>query len=127
MICSPTSSLVFRRGFHLFLPIIPSMFVSFILGHYDLQYPWKYANPPVPADVPAGHAETLCKKMFKGLWGFCGMLNPFNANSDLDYNAHLWTLPWEFRESIVVFFLLLCFAKLRVISLLAFISIAAFY
>jgi len=121
------SSSVFRRGLRLFLPMIPSTFVSFILGYYDLQYPWKYAIPLVPADVPAGHAKTLSEQMFKWLWGFCGMLNPFNTNADLDYNPHLWTIPWEFRGSIVVFLLLLCFAKIRVIFRLALISIAAFY
>lgn len=121
------SSSIFRRGLRLFLPLIPSTLASSILAYYDLQYPWAFPITLIPGNPPAGHAETLPEQMLNWLWGFCETLNPFNVNLYLDYNPHLWTIPHEFHGSIVVFLLLLCFAKTRVIFRLALISIAAFY
>jgi peptidoglycan/LPS O-acetylase OafA/YrhL len=107
------ASSVFRRGIRLFLPIIASSFLSLLFELARL-YP---RNPWPPLTLP-GHETSWIAQICDWFLNVLEILNPFQNINVGDphpppYDAHLWTIPVEFRGSIVIFLVLLALAKAR--------------
>ncbi|KAG9566440.1 hypothetical protein KCU71_g1247, partial [Aureobasidium melanogenum] len=117
------SSSVFRRAIRLYLPCVASTFLVILwvrLGLYEMtrdfasndklltgrreHHPWRY--------------ETLWKQL--GVWAvkMWSFFNPFDFNMKigdgaLDIDGHLWTIPVEFRASLVLYLSQLGLSRLR--------------
>ncbi|KAF2197210.1 hypothetical protein GQ43DRAFT_458642 [Delitschia confertaspora ATCC 74209] len=109
-------SSVFRRLLRLYLPCFAVSFcvmVSVLLGFYNHSdalnkdwpfYGFKEAQPPVMPTVGAQIADWA-----SDLWRWA---NPL-ARSRHMYDPHFWTIPSEFRNSIILFATLAGHAKLK--------------
>lgn len=112
------SSATFRRAARLFLPAVVSTFLVAIcisLGLYDrghLAY-----NPedmpgfwePEPPQWRNDPWNIQFKDWAANTWGFLKVWNPAGHA----YDVHLWTLPVEFRCSIILFIALVGFARCK--------------
>ena len=105
------ASSTFRRGMRLFIPITVSTFISMLFCR------WYSKDPMGRNTIPSRRG---------GFWfqfkDWCGHVvrisNPLVDINGRDlyappYDGHLWTIPIEYRGSIIVFLALLCVAKLR--------------
>ncbi|KAH6654017.1 acyltransferase 3 [Truncatella angustata] len=107
------SGSLFRRPFRLYLPIIVQTLVILVMIRWDLfQHDVTgFGSPP--------RMETLSQQLDHWWINFQFMVNPFRAISGRQnlysppYNGHLWTIPIEFKGSVLVFALLLAFARCR--------------
>jgi peptidoglycan/LPS O-acetylase OafA/YrhL len=115
------SSSVFRRGLRLFLPTTISTFMVLLLlrlGLYEYTRPFA-TNKVYIRNVMEHHPERLptfpaqfndwTRKVFDFLhvWSW----EPFGGSTS--YDVHLWTIPVEFRCSMVLFLALIGLARLR--------------
>lgn len=108
------ASSTFRRAFRIFtLPLFSSFVVMFLvqLGIFD--YPYE----TLPGHIPAHpqRLEGIIKQLLDWLnFAFYELTNPWtwSIHLPLDYGAHLWTIPLQFRCSMVLFLLLLSLLKL---------------
>ncbi|KAK2022906.1 hypothetical protein LX32DRAFT_173191 [Colletotrichum zoysiae] len=102
----------FRRPFRLCLPIIASTFVIALAVYAG----W-YLR--LPAGYPPPRADTLRQQLLHWFWSTVDIMNPFlyvdrrNNMRGSIYNDHLWTIPVEFKGSLLVFVLLLMFARAK--------------
>ncbi|KAF6794964.1 hypothetical protein CSOJ01_13580 [Colletotrichum sojae] len=107
------SGSAFRRPLRLFLPISVATFMIALIcrGGWYMRDPSYAPVPPV--------AETFNAQMHHLFWDFVDLVNPFKGIKNrenirgMDYDGHLWTIPIEFRGSLLVFVLLLTFARAR--------------
>lgn len=97
-------SSVFRRCMRLYLPCIAVSFCIMILvclGTYDdkITRDWPYAgsNERQPAKFPTIGAQLW--DWIKNIWRWT---NPFSPSRHY-YDPHYWTIPQEFRYSIILF------------------------
>ncbi|KAF5553108.1 acyltransferase [Fusarium phyllophilum] len=110
-----TMSSVLRRPFRLFLPPLVSTFIvaiSVSAGLYTAPY------QDMPGWVPR-HPERL-----GSLWAQIGdwmrfvvvdLTHPWSWKSPMsEYDSHLWTIPIQFRASMIVYLTLLALARARV-------------
>ncbi|KAF5612783.1 acyltransferase [Fusarium tjaetaba] len=110
-----TMSSVVRRPFRLFLPPLVSTFIVVIavsVGLYTAPY------QDMPGWVPR-HPERL-----RSLWAQIGdwmrfvvvdLTHPWSWKSPMSkYDSHLWTIPIQFRASMIVYLTLLALARARV-------------
>ncbi|KAF4912768.1 hypothetical protein CGCVW01_v011033 [Colletotrichum viniferum] len=103
----------FRRPFRLYLPIFASTFIIALLV-----YGGDYVRDPSGAPVPP-RGETLDQQLQHWFWSTIDLMNPFRpiVNREnmkgSEYDGHLWTIPVEFKGSLLVFFLLLIFARAK--------------
>ncbi|KAF4423157.1 acyltransferase [Fusarium acutatum] len=110
-----TMSSVLRRPFRLFLPPLVSTFVVAIAVSAGL-YTAPYQD--MPGWVPR-HPERL-----GSLWEQIGdwmrfvvvdLIHPWSWKSPMsEYDSHLWTIPIQFRASMIVYLTLLALARARV-------------
>ncbi|KAJ4395808.1 hypothetical protein N0V93_000022 [Gnomoniopsis smithogilvyi] len=98
----------FRRPFRLFVPAIVSTFMIAVINqHFGIFERSVRRLPDLNSQLSDWYNETL------------RMLNTFDLHKTRYgvavpiYNAHLWTIPIEFKNSVLVFMLLLVFAKVR--------------
>ncbi|GAB1217755.1 hypothetical protein ATERTT37_006996 [Aspergillus terreus] len=122
------ASSTFRRGLRLYIPSIVGIAMVFIavrLGVYN--YSHKVLN--------AGHTivgtneqhPPIMKSFFKQFWDWyytvVRLMNPWDwALYYNNYNPHLWTIPVEFRCSIVLFLTILATSRVRTGIRLALVS-----
>jgi peptidoglycan/LPS O-acetylase OafA/YrhL len=112
------SSATFRRAARLFLPAVVSTFIvacCVVLGLYDRGHAavnhndmpgfWE-PEPPQYRDDPW---YVQFQDWFWETWGFLKVWSPGGTS----YDVHLWTLPVEFRCSIILFIALVGFARCR--------------
>lgn len=112
------ASASFRRPIRLFLPCIVSTFTVMVLvcaGVYTrgdkartpaLQVGFREPNPYIHATVAAQVDDWLRKTgQWLMIWRF--------DHGNHDYDCHLWTLPVEFRCSILLFIVLVAISNLR--------------
>ncbi|GJC78343.1 hypothetical protein ColLi_01181 [Colletotrichum liriopes] len=103
----------FRRPFRLYLPIIVSTFIIALVV-----YTGEYMRDPSGAGVPP-RGNTFDEQLQHWFWSTIDLMNPFRhiINREnmkgSEYDGHLWTIPVEFKGSLLVFLLLLIFARAR--------------
>ncbi|KAL1594393.1 hypothetical protein SLS60_010153 [Paraconiothyrium brasiliense] len=109
-------SSVFRRALRLYLPIFAvqtGVFIATLLGLYNhgyvLSQNWPYVgtNELMHTVFDSNWAQT--EDWLRAMWNYA---NPFLPNRPL-YDVHLWTIPIEFRNSIILFATLVGFSKLQ--------------
>lgn len=108
---SITSSF-FRRGIRLYLPVVFITFVNAILIYNEI------------LDLPQIHAQkNFFLQVHYWLNDLTTGINPFTVDKyrtdnmlGLHYEAVTWTIPYEYRGSIVIFALLLTLARARPLS-----------
>ncbi|KAJ1325225.1 acyltransferase family protein [Microdochium nivale] len=115
---SSLASLTFRRGMRLFLPPTISLIIIALaawLGAYEPGWklkgsPWQGGEwEPNPGRRP--DLGITLRDLYFTWWDWS---NPWNWNPMyIEYDPHLWTIPIEFRSSIVLFIALLGTASLR--------------
>ncbi|KAF8846425.1 hypothetical protein BDZ45DRAFT_609014 [Acephala macrosclerotiorum] len=94
------SSSVFRRGLRLFLPVIPPLIGAAICIHYG--YYGRGGQPTLSADLEVA------------FWQFERLVNFFDTNNYFPGSIPpLYTLPVEFRGSMMVFLCVLGVSRLR--------------
>ncbi|KAK6864844.1 hypothetical protein PG990_005716 [Apiospora arundinis] len=107
---------LFRRPLRLYLPIVVATLINLVLvrcggGAAFQKDPTGAGGPP--------RGETL-RKQLRHWWAHTvHLVNPFrniDGRANLyspPYNGHLWTIPIEFKGSLLVFVLLLAFMKAK--------------
>lgn len=102
-------SSIFRRPFRLFLPLLPIIIVQCVLAFYG----WAEVHH-------TAHMEpTVWKQLASGLRVFYVLeWRPFGFDDDVNILIppmwpQAWTLPCEFRGSIIVFLCCACFIRVR--------------
>ncbi|KAI1839924.1 hypothetical protein JX266_013872 [Neoarthrinium moseri] len=104
---------LFRRPFRLYLPIIASTLIIIICIRYNLFV----VDPMGGGQVP--HAASLDQQMRHWWKHLVFTANPFrNINGRHSiygnpYDGHLWTIPIEFKGSLMVFTFMLAFARTK--------------
>ncbi|KAK7924053.1 hypothetical protein PG985_006107 [Apiospora marii] len=105
---------LFRRPLRLYLPIVVATLVNLALVRYDGVF---QKDPTGSGGPPRG--STLSRQ-FQHWWVHTvKLVNPFrNIDGRVNlysppYNGHLWTIPVEFKGSLLVFLLLLAFMKAK--------------
>lgn len=102
-ILSRLSSSVFRRGMRLAIPSFASLFLHY-LAHISNISPKRHKGATLWSDT---------KSLFHDL---DRLVNPFTwitNNGGMHYNGHLWTIPIEFRGSMVLFITILGLARCK--------------
>lgn len=109
-------SSVFRRFIRLYLPCIVVSFNILILvclGAYDSRinakyFPFAGMNESQPTKVP-----TVWGQVKDWVWIIFNWMNPFHPGKHT-YDPHYWTIPREFKYSVILFAVLAGAAKLSV-------------
>ncbi|WYZ46064.1 hypothetical protein EsH8_IX_000289 [Colletotrichum jinshuiense] len=103
----------FRRPFRLYLPILASTFLIAVLV-----FAGDYMRDPSGAPVPPV-GQTIGQQLRHWFWSNVDLMNPFRPiinrenMKGSEYDGHLWTIPVEFKGSLLVFFLLLIFSRAK--------------
>ncbi|KAK1656622.1 acyltransferase 3, partial [Colletotrichum godetiae] len=103
----------FRRPLRLYLPIFASTFIIALLVYWG-----NYMRDPSGAPIPP-RGQTLTEQLRHWFWSSINLSNPFRPiinrenMGGSEYDGHLWTIPVEFKGSLLVFFLLLIFARTK--------------
>jgi peptidoglycan/LPS O-acetylase OafA/YrhL len=115
------SSSVFRRGMRLFLPTFASCFLVFVLLRLGLYEKTRIisADSNIHRNVHEYHPQLL-KTFNEQLFHWCSEMFNFICVFDwaqfagsTGYDVHLWTIPVEFRASLILFLTLLGLARLK--------------
>ncbi|KAM7209176.1 Acyltransferase family domain containing protein [Naviculisporaceae sp. PSN 640] len=120
-LCATISSLIFRRGFRLFLPPVISTLMIMVLlrvGAYEWTREFAYDDKYMRniqeihyerANTTAEQLVDWGKEMFRfvHIWDW----DAYEGSTAID--VHLWTIPVEFRASMMVFLTLLGTARLK--------------
>jgi peptidoglycan/LPS O-acetylase OafA/YrhL len=114
------SSSVFRRGIRLFGPTIVGTFITMLFANAGYFEAGKAVRED-PVTYLGNNEEhpVLFPTFYEQLWDWMSSMAYLISNAwywDLYFNSydpHLWTIPLEFRSSIVLFLTLLAFSRLR--------------
>jgi peptidoglycan/LPS O-acetylase OafA/YrhL len=114
------SSSVFRRGLRLFTPAIASTFLTMLLVQRGL---FDYADSKAVEntgsrlakfELVAGRRDSFRKQFHHWLLSAWLMIDPFTWEEYHNpYNGHLYTVPIEFRSSLVLFLIIIALMRLR--------------
>ncbi|KAJ4295101.1 hypothetical protein N0V90_007110 [Kalmusia sp. IMI 367209] len=109
-------SSVFRRALRLYLPIFAvqsCVLLATLCGLFNhgfaLSQKWPYYGTNELIFPVLDSKWEQIRHWLRGMWDFA---NPFAPNRPL-YDVHLWTIPIEFRNSLILFVTLVGFSKLR--------------
>ncbi|KIW14598.1 hypothetical protein PV08_07382 [Exophiala spinifera] len=131
---SSISSAVFRRAFRLYLPSMAMILIASVLaglGFFDPGtgfYNMRHDDVRGPQEQPPARLSSLTAQIYSGLkdcyrlmdntipWGKANF--PYESEdaarpSGMVYDRHLWTIPVEFRCSMLVFVMLLATSRIR--------------
>ncbi|KAK3381837.1 acyltransferase family-domain-containing protein [Podospora didyma] len=119
---------LFRRPLRLYLPIIASTAIAAVLIRFDGVFIPNIGGGDIP---PRGatwqdqlwHWLRITEKTISPFRNVSGRQNLWGN----DYNGHLWTIPTEFKGSLLVFLLLLAFARSRRWVAMTGVAIAAYW
>lgn len=100
------ASSVFRRWFRLYLPICVSTFFAALMTYAGMFKPVNFDEGPV-------QRPSLTEQLLHWFSELRAMTDPFGLTVGPTYDPNLWTLPREFRASMIIFLVLLCVAQLR--------------
>jgi peptidoglycan/LPS O-acetylase OafA/YrhL len=115
---------IFRRAPRLFLPVLPVMLITAVFGVWYGCY--GTGNPD--GGTCSGTERTLWIQVIQTLRIFAKMLYPFTWGEYYPPGVpQLWTLPMEFRGSMVVFFLVLCLGNAKVVARMVLLLLAAYF
>ncbi|OKL56650.1 hypothetical protein UA08_08230 [Talaromyces atroroseus] len=110
---SVLSSATFRRGFRLYIPSIVGLFCVFIairLGLYNYSR-WVVDKGRTVTGTNEQHPIILKStyiQLWDWYWTLCRLMNFWDWGLFYNnYNPHLWTIPVEFRSSIVLFLVII--------------------
>jgi peptidoglycan/LPS O-acetylase OafA/YrhL len=110
-------SSVFRRALRLYLPILAvqtCVLIATCLGLFNhahrVRYAWPYGGTNEVMQVVFTSNWDQIQDWLKTMWAF---VNPFMFPNRPTYDVHLWTIPVEFRNSIILFATLVGLSKLR--------------
>lgn len=119
-------SSVFRRGIRLYIPALVATFITMLTVYLGMwEYPrqfitedQKYINY---ADMHPGPKATFQEQLWDWIHATIGLTNMFTYyNKDgfmlpyyNDYDPHLWTVPFEYRSSLIVTMVLLAFSHCK--------------
>lgn len=115
------ASAIFRRGIRLFLPTIASTFLVMVTVRLRLQDSLDYSALPGVIE-PRPRRFASAREQFTDWSRFvvAELTNPWDWRiGDYAYDSHLWTIPIEFRASLILFLVLACTAKIRRVYRLA--------
>ncbi|RDW63531.1 hypothetical protein BP6252_11076 [Coleophoma cylindrospora] len=99
-------SSVFRRGFRLFLPCIFMAIVSHYLGYKGLVH---QSPEPHPRDASV---MAFVEHWWSSMAEVMTRIEP-DGITHIGYDAQIWTIPIEYRNSLVVYATILAFAKTK--------------
>jgi len=109
------ASSIFRRAWRLYLPILPSTFLVMLAAYSGLLY------EGVPNEDVKDAAPILQENILWQIWDWTMFLfwdlgnvwsfRPLSAESN--YGAHLYTIPWEMRDSMIVYICAIGLGTLR--------------
>jgi peptidoglycan/LPS O-acetylase OafA/YrhL len=109
-------SSVFRRALRLYLPVFVvqvGVLIATLLGMFNLAYArskeWPFGGTNEKMHEVLDTNTEQIKDWIQAMWKFA---NPFQPNRPR-YDVHLWTIPLEFRNSIILFATLVGFSKLK--------------
>jgi peptidoglycan/LPS O-acetylase OafA/YrhL len=114
------ASSIFRRGLRLFIPTTISCFLIFIMmrmGVYEITREFSgstylrnvHEHHPVRLETFYGQFKDWLLQMFNFICIFSWA--PFAGSTG--YDVHLWTIPVEFRASMMLFLTLIALSRLR--------------
>ncbi|KAK4449089.1 acyltransferase family-domain-containing protein [Podospora aff. communis PSN243] len=117
------SSLIFRRGIRLFLPcVVSTLLIVFLLrvGAYEwnreFAYDYKYSRNI--QEIHYERFDSTAEQLVdwgRAMWKFVHVWDWDEYGGSTAMDVHLWTIPVEFRASMVVFLAVLACAKARVL------------
>lgn len=128
------SSSVFRRALRLYIPSMATIMIAAVMAHMHLfdagnVFYWQAHQGTLgPQEAPPARLGSLVAQLYDGLKDCYRMLDntvpwgKFNFPYELEENArpagivydkHLWTIPVEFKCSMLIFMILIATARLR--------------
>jgi peptidoglycan/LPS O-acetylase OafA/YrhL len=114
-------SAIFRRGIRLFLPTVASTFIVMLTVYLRIEEFAGYNDLPGYREPRPTRFPTFLAQL--GDWVrfiAVGLLNPWQWDSlEPIYDTHLWTIPIEFKASLVLFVTFFGLAKARITIRLA--------
>lgn len=131
---STISSAVFRRALRLYIPSMAIIMVNVVMAHLHLFdagsiFYWQAHSGVVgPQEAPPPRLGSLAAQIYDGLkdcyrmfdntvpWGRFNIPYEWEGNArpgGTIYDRHLWTIPVEFRCSMLIFMVLISTARLR--------------
>ncbi|KAL4804279.1 acyltransferase family-domain-containing protein [Aspergillus unguis] len=116
---SVTSS-TFRRGLRLYIPSIFGILLVLIavrLGAYNYSQKVLFEGHTIRG-TNEQHPPIMVRSLYKQLWDWyytvARLMDPFDWGLYYNnYNPHLWTIPVEFRSSIVLFLTILATSRVK--------------
>lgn len=118
------ASSVFRRAPRLFLPCVAPMVLTAFCNYKH----WYNDEPEDMVMDPNAQYPDLHQRFSEEFGMFAQLVNPFSwAFYQPSYTPHFWTLPMEFRGSMVVFLSLLCLSKTKAATRMLLLTGFAYY
>ncbi|RDW72827.1 hypothetical protein BP6252_06734 [Coleophoma cylindrospora] len=108
------SSTIFRRSIRLFLPPMVSTLVVMLCVQLNL-YSFDYDTMPAVVSYPPTHRSTLWLQIKDWVWFLVHDLTyiwTWRVRS-FDYDIHLYTIPIQFRTSMILFVTIIGLARIR--------------
>ncbi|KAF3936307.1 hypothetical protein ABW19_dt0208434 [Dactylella cylindrospora] len=120
-VLSTLSSSTFRRAIRLFLPTLTSVLcIALLIQSGAFTWPSKHAKNGKNGVIPGWREQdppilsSFTRQMRDAFWAWARMSNPFLWKEYfITYDLHLWTIPVEFRCSVLVFLSLLGLARVK--------------
>ena len=115
------ASLIFRRGIRLFLPTVVSTFLIFCLlrlGLYEWTREFAYDDEYMPnvQEIHYERFDSFADQLYDWLAAVRGLVHVWDWDafaSSTGMDVHLWTIPVEFRASMMLFLTIMGVARLR--------------
>ncbi|KAK6349499.1 hypothetical protein TWF696_005783 [Orbilia brochopaga] len=114
-LCSST----FRRAIRLFLPTLTSVLLVAVMIQCGA-FTWQVKHARMGKEIPGWREQDppiiagAWRQLHDAFWAWARMSNPFIWKEYfITYDLHLWTIPVEFRCSILIFVCLLALAKAK--------------
>lgn len=124
---STLASSVFRRGLRLYLPIIFSSMLALPLIRYGYFIKDIQGYNIIPARLTTLHEQIIhwlqCLNQLMNIYNSGGVRSPLGWN----YDGHVWTIPVEYRSSILVFVTLLAVSKAKPYLRMIILVVSALY
>lgn len=123
------TSSTFRRGLRLYVPSIVGMLLVLIavrLGTYNYSQKVLFEGHTIRG-TNEQHPPIMVRSLYKQLWDWyytvARLLDPFDwALYYNNYNPHLWTIPVEFRSSLVLFLTILATSRVKTMVRISLVS-----
>ena len=115
------TSMTFRRGIRLFLPSVAVSLIALVCVFLGLSKPrWMVAGDEWTAAAELQHYVLFLKNYVFRLWSF-------GAEQNFWYSQQLWTIPLEFRCSMILFVVILGVARCTTLIRFAILGVFQLY